>query len=90
MVKETKIVFELSELTAVRLQCVNCGWELVWPTDKDPRNIPANCPSCTKAWDERTPGRALADAVQKLLCEVRTISDTKIKIRLEMNDSDGD
>lgn len=86
IVAERKIVFEVSDLTAVRLECRECGWELVWPTDKGDRNIPAECPSCTASWHSPDLGRELADQVRRMIRQIRNSSDPAIRVRLEMDD----
>ena len=86
VVKESKVVFDLSDLTAVRLECSQCGWILVWPTDKEARTIPAECPSCTVSWSSPANGRTIADQLLTLLCQIRNVSHPVIRVRLEMDD----
>ena len=49
MVKETRVIFDLSDIKAVRLQCSHCGREAVQSVEST--EVPKRCPFCNEDWD---------------------------------------
>ena len=83
MVKQTRIIFDLSEVVAVRLQCRACGDEVVQCVDRTV-NAPFVCPSCGQSW--AVPGKGLPS--HALLAEMRYLVDRHgelpVVLRLEL------
>ena len=71
MVKQTRIIFELGDTRALRLQCGECGREAVQPVAAT--DTPKDCPFCGLPWEnEYTTGMRednwqLVRAMQRLL-----------------------
>ena len=93
MVKETKIVFELSDLTAIRFVCTACEGEVVHPNDSKSTNpnarkldIPERCPSCNKPWEREYSSRQLAEKLMELLQWIPNVDNPRIAIRFEIDD----
>ena len=53
MVKETRHIFDLSDIKAVRLQCKNCGREAVQSIKAT--EVPKICPFCREEWEVDLP-----------------------------------
>ena len=89
MVKETRIVFEVKDIKAVRIQCEKCGAEIVLtPLGK----CPSYCPICTASWFPGQLSRAqrqestafeLLFALRAWLTEV----NPPVIIKLELDDA---
>ena len=71
MVKETRHIFDLSDIKAVRYQCRYCKGEVVQELLK--YKVPDKCPLCGEIWEERRgnvpmePNSLLARAIQDVL-----------------------
>lgn len=63
MVKQTRIVFEVGDIAAVRLQCTKCAAEVVLARQNDLK-LPKNCPRCEMVWC----GFRSNEHVEKLIC----------------------
>ena len=67
MVKETKIVFGLGDLSGMRLKCEHCSGQLLCDVSPDAPDIPHTCPWCNRDWRvgaARTVLNALKRALQ--------------------------
>ena len=49
MMKQTRLVFDSSDIVAVRLQCQHCGREAVQPLKQT--EVSLACPFCDEPWD---------------------------------------
>ena len=71
MVKETRHIFDLSDIKAIRLQCSHCKGEVVQAVLE--YKLPADCPLCGEDWDiprpdgSMGPNRLLARAIQDVV-----------------------
>ncbi len=71
MVKETRIVFDLSDTKALRLKYSHCGREAVLPIART--EVPKQCPLCHNDWEVDYPGNSrgdnwqLGDVMQRFL-----------------------
>ena len=95
MVRQTRIIFELGDIPAVRVRCLvdeHCRGEVILHLDKDassPRKIPNACPCCNEKWDT---GRR-AEAANKLLQAIHqmaTWSISSVGLHFEMPDHKDD
>ena len=53
MVKQTRHIFDLSDIRALRLQCAHCGREAVQPIKAT--EVPKQCPLCREDWEDDYP-----------------------------------
>ena len=89
MVKETRIIFEVKDLTALRYQCGNkdCSQEMLLRLDNG-GSIPYQCPSCKRQWYEPT---AEINPIPHLLELLRLLhgasgNSSSVKIKFELCD----
>ena len=54
MVKETRHIFDLSDVKALRLRCECCGREAVQSIQKT--EVKKRCPFCNQDWENEMPG----------------------------------
>ena len=67
MVRQTRIIFDLSEVVAVRLQCGRCGDEVVQSVRRT-ESAPTVCPMCECPWGTSATQHVLR-TIRKLLEE---------------------
>ena len=85
MTKETRIIFDMSDLTAVRTECESCRSEVIYKINPTQRSLPEECPWCGSNWREdqtRTQRMFL-----EMFLSLRTQSSRVVRLRLEL---DGD
>lgn len=83
MLKETRVIFSLEELTALRAECGACGGEVVYPCDS-PMPLPQACPLCREPWARRSAEGSLErDFLQALRLMLRQ-ENPAVKLRFEM------
>ena len=84
MVKETRQVFDLSDIKAVRLQCNSCKGELVIELDK--AKIPVNCPhpGCEQRWTAQNSTSSESAGVIESLRRLLRFPDDKMTLRFEI------
>ena len=86
MVKETRIIFQVEDIVAFRVQCGKCKNELLINL-KDSKIMPESCPLCRCEWLVRNNGIE-QPAGLRLLRELRDIlySDASpVTIKLDMD-----
>ena len=95
MVKQTRIIFDIGDLLAIRLQCGHCGKEAVQPLDV--AEVQKNCPMCHKQWEDDFPDAVRGDnwqlirAMKSLLKEAQNNPPARMTIRFEIDgESDED
>ena len=84
MVKETRIVFELTDLVMVRLHCPDCSGEVSQSLEStDP--IPDHCTLCRAEW--KPPSKSDSNAVEliRLIRRARRESTPRVSLRLELD-----
>ena len=87
MTLEAKIVFDLSDISRIRVVCSRCGAEHTYPPQppKDTvANVPAQCGGCGTTWDRWERERKLLTLIRALVevpCEQPTVS-----LRIEIDD----
>ena len=54
MVKETRIIFEVGDVRAVRIECAECGGETLYTIGKQDR--PNRCAACGYQWNDQGAG----------------------------------
>ena len=54
MVKETRQIFDVSDIKAIRLYCAHCGREAVQSIKAT--EVPKKCPFCNQDWENDYPG----------------------------------
>lgn len=93
MVKQTRIVFDLTDVKAIRFHCNVCGSEFVLGSLTDPKSsIPEWCPdsSCGQRWEnpnDRSDNYALLRAVKALLDPLRDPT-LPMTVRFEVDGED--
>ena len=56
MVKETRHIFDLSDIESIRLQCTHCKREVIQSIGS--AEVPKVCPMCQEEWECNLPGDA--------------------------------
>ena len=85
MVKETRQIFDLSDIKAIRLWCQHCKREAVQSVLAT--DVPKQCPFCRKDWEPDYPGSVRGDnfqimkAMQRLLKAQSESPDMIIRLR---------
>ena len=82
MVKETRIVFNLSDIKRVKFSCASCnghvGMEETWDF------LPHACPWCNRSWDNNEATQH-ANALLKLLTFNPKVENPSVVISLEID-----
>ena len=88
MVKQTRIIFGIDDITSVRVKCNNCDGELVFQLDKT-LSLPLACPQCRSSWsmvsDQRFVEIRLLTQLQNSL---RSADSSPVNILFEMEDEE--
>ena len=91
MVKQKRILIEVSDIAAFRIQCGKCGNEVVLRLTNG-HGFPDNCPVCMRSWRPDTaleqpprPEEQLLGALRKFLL---TDPAGLMTIQLELHDPD--
>lgn len=90
MVKETRHIFDVSDIKAIRLQCGHCGGEVMYPPDKI--TVPKMCPLCNDDWvqggllGDHGPARRLIEALRTLLAQDAPLVRVRIETACEGED----
>ena len=84
MVKETRVIFDLAELKAVRLQCGHCSVEVVYKNLEF--SMPSDCPLCGEAWDTAS---GLNKALARAIRSVMRADELPMTIRFEIDGETG-
>ena len=91
MVKETRIIFGLDDVTKVRIICCDCKGELVRPLSHSSNMLPQECPNClAEWWDDHCMPRVIDATVgmMKALARLQSVlgkDSTPITVTFEMN-----
>ena len=86
MAKETRLVFGIEDIAALRVECTNCHSEVAVPV-MNGAALSQRCPSCGQIWynrEERTFWNLLT-----LLLDMRTQTDPLLTVRFEVVESQG-
>ena len=86
MVKETRIVIELGDLTGIRLRCNGCGGEVV-RSPKAGNQLPQNCPLCNQPWWNGLDSNSIGGMQNSLLIvldRLLTMNEGSVQLRLEL------
>ena len=88
MVKETRTLFEVTDLRNLRLACGSCGTEMLFPPHQN-REIPKKCPYCPAEWvdDLATKNPAWDKAVLLLqtIAYLSSLETSPVRLRLEFD-----
>ncbi len=95
MMRENRLLFEVTDLTHVRLICTTCNGTMLCGLDNN-LPPPAQCPACGKSWWTDPPGENIAEvALLKALRALRTAHEWRsngqtnapnVKLQLEFLD----
>ena len=87
MVKQTRIIFDLNDIEAVRLQCSHCGGEIVNSVVEV--EITSACPQCGKKWEPVEPNgyRGKNWELLRVLKEI-IASTLPMRVRFEIDHQD--
>ena len=89
MVKQTRHIFDIGDLLAIRLQCGHCGKEAV--TSVEMTEVSRDCPFCSRPWEPQMPDGNRGDAwllvraMQGILKEAQSNPPCRMKIRFEID-----
>ena len=85
MVKETRIIFDLGDIKAVRIECNSCHGELVLTLDKP--EIPVCCPlpHCGKRWAPQGSTSSKSAGVLTALRALLHYPDESMTFRFEID-----
>ena len=68
LVKQTRILFEPTDIIQVRIVCTKCKGDIGHPLHRRSFQLPDKCPHCHEEWkDERFPMDRMAAETLKLL-----------------------
>ncbi len=94
MTQETKIVFPLSDISRIRVECTRCGAEFVYTLFQLDEEVakeaiasfPIECGGCGKDWNNGLINRQrdLAKLIRKLVQQPS--EDPAVNLRIEIND----
>ena len=73
MVKQTRIIFDPSDILQMRLRCGHCDGDASYPFNKRTLSVPNACPHCHEEWWENAPGVRLTDAEAHALNLVQAV-----------------
>ena len=85
MVKQTRHIFDLSDVKALRLRCGHCGREAVQSIETT--EVPKTCPFCNDEWEVDLPqgGRGWNYALVMDMRRVLKECTQKMTIRFEID-----
>ena len=84
MTKETRIIFEVSDISRVRVKCAECEGEITYKLDAKRINTSSECPHCGQVWfSNESPLRAIVGIMRRLL--VPAGDGWPISIRFEIS-----
>ena len=88
MTKEAKIVFDLSEISKVRIVCVRCKAEFAYPlgpSDEVISRLSLECPGCGYVWKEKIQCECdFLKLLRELVSDQR--NDPLVHLRIEIDD----
>ena len=88
MVKQTRHIFKVGDIDAVRIQCSSTGCRSEWIVPLGNVNIPLECPSCESRWTPKSNRSTKAEAVLKALAAIVDYPDDHIELRFEIDGED--
>ncbi len=87
MVKETKILFDLNDLTAIRVQCGHCPNEVVLRPGAKCIPMPERCVNCDHSWIQGNKNFDLTRQLVYLLSYIQSeVTDSLVHLRFELRD----
>ena len=92
--KQTRIVFGVGDIEAVRVVCANCDGEIARSVSHCSNKLPQRCPNCLMEWWDRVSTPNAVDAtvgVLKALDRLRRVlsQDARpVTLRFEIDDPD--
>ena len=88
MVKESKILFTLGDLTAIHVRCRNCANEVILRPGPDCIAMPKSCCNCGGSWVQGNIQSDLTRQLIHLLSYIQTdITDPSVNLQFELNDN---
>ena len=90
MTKEQRILFELSDLKAVRLVCRKCKWETHFPIVLGERAyLPSDCPHChVSLGADNGPNTLVGEFLKFLNAILEKDESLTISLKFEMDDEE--
>ena len=89
MVKQTRHIFDISDIKAVRFQCGRCKKEAVQPLEA--AEVERECPFCHEEWEVTIPGAARGDSwsmVYSMRQLLRRVDSLRMTVRFEIDGED--
>ena len=83
MVKERRLIFEAEDILSLRIICVNCNGEVVYPLI-DTFNPVTRCPHCNSLLRDPA-SQDVIDYLRLWLQQART-AETRYRVRMEMHE----
>ena len=71
MVKETRHIFDLSDIKAIRLSCPSCEREAVQSVEKT--DVPKHCPFCHADWEPGNLPRGQRGLTYSMICNLKDL-----------------
>ena len=90
MVKEIRHLFDLGDITAVRLHCNECGRDAVQSIGRT--EVPKQCPFCRTDWELDYPGNNRGDnySLVKAMQTLVKAENPSMTIRFEIDGAETD
>ena len=82
MVKQTRIIFEIGDILAIRIQGKCCDGEILIKLGADHYHVPERCPHCDDPWRTLT---HIQSAITQLRNALKYEKDSSVKMRLELD-----
>ena len=83
MVKQTRHIFDLSDIKAVRFQCRHCEGEVVHAISN--YKIPDSCPLCGQSWEKRDNGLGPNHLLMRGIQDVLRSDNLPMTVRFEID-----
>ena len=83
MVKQTRQIFDLSDIEAFRFQCRHCKNEVV--QTKTNYKTPDNCPLCDESWEKRDNGLGPNHLLMRGIKDVLQSENLPMTVRFEID-----
>ena len=85
MVKETRILIDVSDIRRVTLQCEDCSTEIGY-LPKNGTDVPVSCPHCSTDWN----ANGEIAKVKRLIGELAALQKyVRVRVRMDVEESNG-
>jgi hypothetical protein len=86
MTTENRIVFDVGDITQIRIECARCHASVALQLGEDRILVPQQCPGCRETWkDDMRKGVAhVIEDVAASLKHLKSISHTPCTLRFEI------